>query len=35
MVTTVIETAKKQGQRILAAWRSHLAPPATAAAAAD
>jgi len=34
MVTTVIETAKKQGQRVWAAWRAHLAPSATAAAAA-
>jgi transposase len=33
-VTTVIETAKKQGQRVWAALRAHLAPSATAAAAA-
>jgi transposase len=32
-VTTVIETAKKQGQRVWAALRAHLAPPATTAAA--
>jgi len=33
-VTTVVETAKKPGQRVWAALRAHLAPPATAAAAA-
>jgi transposase len=32
-VATVIGTAKKQGQRVLATLRAHLAPPATAAAA--